>query len=143
MEEHRNMFFTMWYGVYCKSTRLLTYSSGGHPPAVLISGESAKSVQTRLLKTPGLVVGGLPQASYTSDSVQVGPHNKLFIFSDGVYELASKDGMAFLLDDLVKVIAATDDPSSDDIERIIAFSSKINEGKPFPDDFSVVKVIFK
>lgn len=143
MDQHRNMFFTMWYGVYCKSTRVLTYSSGGHPPAVLITGKSPVQLKTHLLKTPGLVVGGLPSATYVANSVQVGASNKLFIFSDGVYELASKDGMAFLLDDLVKMLETTDSESTDDIERIIGFSSKINGGKPFPDDFSVVRIVFK
>ena len=31
-EENNDMFFTMWYGVYKKSTRELSYASGGHPP---------------------------------------------------------------------------------------------------------------
>lgn len=35
-EENNDMFFTIWYGVYKKSTRELTYASGGHPPALLI-----------------------------------------------------------------------------------------------------------
>ena len=35
-EENNDMFFTMWYGVYNKSTRELTYASGGHPPAIFI-----------------------------------------------------------------------------------------------------------
>ncbi len=33
-EENNDMFFIMWYGVYKKSTRELTYASGGHPPAL-------------------------------------------------------------------------------------------------------------
>ena len=36
MDNHRDMYFTMWYGVYKPSSRLLTYASGGHPPALLI-----------------------------------------------------------------------------------------------------------
>ena len=36
-EENNDMFFTIWYGVYNKSKHYLTYSSGGHPPALLIS----------------------------------------------------------------------------------------------------------
>ncbi|MBT8333422.1 MAG: PAS-domain containing protein, partial [Deltaproteobacteria bacterium] len=35
-EENNYMFFTIWYGVYNKSTRELIYASGGHPPALFI-----------------------------------------------------------------------------------------------------------
>ena len=40
MELHDNKYFTIWYGVYRKSTRQLTYTGGGHPPALLLSGPS-------------------------------------------------------------------------------------------------------
>jgi sigma-B regulation protein RsbU (phosphoserine phosphatase) len=36
MSKHNDMYFTIWYGVYQPSTRMLTYASGGHPPAILI-----------------------------------------------------------------------------------------------------------
>ncbi len=29
--QHSNKFFTIWYGVYCSSTRFLTWSGGGAP----------------------------------------------------------------------------------------------------------------
>ncbi len=35
MEKHNNMYFTIWYGVYQKSTSRLRHVSGGHPPAGL------------------------------------------------------------------------------------------------------------
>ncbi len=33
MEKHNGMFFTIWYGVYEKSSSNLTYAGAGHPPA--------------------------------------------------------------------------------------------------------------
>lgn len=143
MEHHRNMFFTMWYGVYEKSSRRLVYASGGHPPAVLVNGDSADTAETVLLKTPGLVVGGMLNTPFCSDEILIRPYNKLFVFSDGVYELANQNGMSFLLDDLVKVMHEPTDENTDDIERIFTFARKVNLDKPFPDDFSVVKFVFK
>ncbi len=144
MEEHRNMFFTMWYGVYDKSTRQLIYASGGHPPAVLVSGTGPKDAQTKLLKTPGLVVGGMPKSQFVSEEVTVGAYNKLFVFSDGVYELATKQGMSLQLDELIKNMeTTTTDADGSDIQRVVDFSRKINQDKPFSDDFSIVKLVFK
>ena len=38
-EENNYMFFTIWYGVYNKSSRELVYASGGHPPALFIDDD--------------------------------------------------------------------------------------------------------
>src|SRR6202451_3504010 len=38
MDRHNDMYFTMWYGVYDKQKRRLTYANGGHPPAILMAG---------------------------------------------------------------------------------------------------------
>lgn len=143
MEQHRNMFFTMWYGVYNKQSRRLVYASGGHPPAVLVNGDTAASAQTLLLKTPGLVVGGMPNTEFTSAEVAIGPYNKLFVFSDGVYELAGNSGMTLQLDDLVEVMREPSHLEADDIARVLEFSRNANVGDAFPDDFSVVKIVFK
>ena len=37
MQKHNNLFFTLWYGVYQRSSRRLTYASAGHPPPLLLS----------------------------------------------------------------------------------------------------------
>ena len=55
MEDNNNLYFTLWYGVYRPSDRKLSYSSGGHPPALLVS-----DTQTQELSTPGMIVGECP-----------------------------------------------------------------------------------
>jgi sigma-B regulation protein RsbU (phosphoserine phosphatase) len=58
------MFFTIWYGVYNKSSENLVYSSGGHPPALLIPDSSYKNTEMVQLRTPGFIVGGSPDVTY-------------------------------------------------------------------------------
>lgn len=142
MQDHRDMFFTMWYGVYNKRTRNLVYASGGHPPAVLLTGKDQQSAQITLLKTPGLVVGGMSKTIYRSEECQIGPYNKLFVFSDGVYELAGPEGMSLNLDELIKVMEEKGSPL-DDVDRVVSFARRVNLEQPFPDDFSLVKVVFE
>ncbi len=143
MEQHRNMFFTMWYGVYNAKTRRLLYASGGHPPAVLISGSGPHDQQVHMLKTPGLVVGGMPGTSFTSDEVEVGAFNKLFVFSDGVYELSGVEGIVVELDDLADFMAKECSDQNEDLERILTLARDTNLGRPFPDDFSLLRVQFE
>lgn len=80
MESHRNMFFSIWYGVYDLKNRILTYSSGGHPAALLF--QPGKEV----LKTDGLVIGAIENQEYVNAQVKIEPHARLYLFSDGVFE---------------------------------------------------------
>ena len=41
MEQHDNRYFTIWYGVFSKKTRELTYAGGGHPPALLLGASDS------------------------------------------------------------------------------------------------------
>ncbi|MBU1611338.1 MAG: SpoIIE family protein phosphatase, partial [Proteobacteria bacterium] len=93
MEEHNNMFFTMWYGVYCRTTRTLVYASGGHPPALLLSGGRPPDC----LRTPNPLVGGISGATYAAATVCVEPGDRLVVFSDGCYEITKKDGELWTL----------------------------------------------
>ncbi len=65
-ESNKDMFFTMWYGVYNENSRELTYASGGHPPAILFDDNSASDSKIKLLRTPNYVIGGMPE-SYLQD----------------------------------------------------------------------------
>ena len=81
--EAQNFFyFTMWYGVYRVSTRELSFSSGGHPPALLLADGSATS-----LATDGAAIGCFDGAPFTSRSQIVPPGARLLVFSDGVFEI--------------------------------------------------------
>ena len=143
MEKHNNMFFTMWYGVFNKKTREIVYSSGGHPPAILFSGDSLENIEMFELRTPGLVVGGMPNTEYQNQSIKVGKYNKLFLFSDGVFELTLHKRHVHTLGDFVTFLKSLDFKEDDDIYKIVKFSLKINGQDNFPDDFSIVEFIFK
>lgn len=86
MQDHNNMFFTIWYGIYDKETKRIVYANGGHPPPILITGKTAESAKTYELKSKGMVIGAIPEAEYENQICQVEEFNRFFVFSDGVYE---------------------------------------------------------
>ncbi|MEC7840408.1 MAG: SpoIIE family protein phosphatase [Chlamydiota bacterium] len=146
MEKHNGMFFTMWYGVYNKKTRELTYSSGGHPPAILITGKDKQHSQCLRLKTPGMVIGGMPDSKFQSATCKVETFNKLFIFSDGVYELFKEDGTLFTIDefiDYLNIFINKNKTPDDDLDHIIQFSRSLQGKEAFEDDFSLLKITFQ
>jgi hypothetical protein len=79
---------TLWYGVYKKSTRELTYASGGHPPALFFENANSDDSNATLLRTPNSVIGGVPDATYEKRKHFVGERTTLYIFSDGVYKVS-------------------------------------------------------
>ncbi|WP_419781689.1 SpoIIE family protein phosphatase [Maridesulfovibrio sp.] len=138
MDQQNNLYFTMWYGVYRKSDRTLTYSSGGHPPALLIvDGE------TQQLRTPGMIVGGMPDMTYTSDSVTVEPGARFFLYSDGVYELKKvSDGKMWEFEEYSGFMKSTGGELGEPIDQLIAYTRELQGGELYEDDFSMVEFVF-
>ena len=60
MERQNNMYFTIWYGVYQRSSGALRYASAGHPASVLCK----KGAEVLTLSTPGIAIGMMPEMSY-------------------------------------------------------------------------------
>jgi len=140
MENQNNMYFTMWYGVYERSTRLLRYAGGGHPPAVLVRRPAPGQTEVSLLKARGMVIGGMPGVPYQSQEATLAPRDHLFLFSDGVYEITSREtGQLLEFDRYVEVLAM---PGGDNVERVWRAMSDLNTLPAFEDDFSLVEFRF-
>ncbi len=96
MAQQNEMYFTIWYGIYQRSTRQLTYSSGGHPPALLIPHpQKAEKLPIIHLKTPNVPIGIVPDMKFQSATYQLSdPFGgaDLYVFSDGCYEVPSPEG---------------------------------------------------
>ena len=142
MEKHNGMFFTMWYGVYNRCRREIVYSSGGHPPAILLTGANSKLGAPQELKTPGLVIGAMSGTEFAGNVVHVGKKGKLYIFSDGVYEIGKSDGTMMQMNEFVDELSKSMERGEADLDRILEFSQNINGPGPFSDDFSIVQIGF-
>ena len=88
MDRNNDKYFTIWYGVYHRATRELVYASGGHHAAVAVSGSEI----TSLLQGNGPAIGALPESKYPAARAVLPPSTDLYLFSDGVYEIARPDG---------------------------------------------------
>jgi len=94
MKSQNNLFFTIWYGVYCPSTRELAFASGGHPAALLLAAGHGEHQLPVRLTTEGPAVGCREEARYTSAAHRVPPGARLMVFSDGVFEIRQGSGRA-------------------------------------------------
>lgn len=139
MDNHRNMYFTMWYGVYNRSSRLLTYASGGHPPALLMQDMGNRS-EIRELRTPNLFVGGLDGIDFEYDQVEIKPAARLYVFSDGVYEIMNENGACWEFDDLKAYLEDSGDRGKSTMDDLWAHVRQIAGSETLEDDFSVLEI---
>lgn len=137
MQKHNNLFFTCWYGVYNARTGLLEHASAGHPPAVLIS--PAGSVE--MLRAPNTIIGAFPKMPFSSASAQIEPGSRLYVFSDGVYEVEGPDGSMWDLEGLAKFLARPEAPG-EDLDGLHAFVCGMRGSPVLEDDFSIVRLEF-
>ena len=143
MEEQNNKYFTIWYGVYRKKTHELIFSSAGHPHAILIQGSCERDKKILTLTSGGLAIGMMPDIEFKESSVPLQNLNKLYVFSDGVYEITQKDGKEMNLDDYTKLMY---DQFSDlnllESQKVLDTIKDLKqEPGPFDDDFSLVELI--
>lgn len=137
MDEHGSMFFTLWYGVYRKSTRVMTYGTAGHHPAYLVAPERTEAVP---LRTPGLAVGVVADYVFTCATAVVPPGARLYVFSDGVFEIVTSGGRRWELDDFVPVMLRPFVPGQTEPQRILHDIHAAARRGPLEDDFSLLVV---
>jgi sigma-B regulation protein RsbU (phosphoserine phosphatase) len=138
MEKHNNVYFTLWYGVYSRRDGLLRYASGGHPPALLYPPAGAPVE----LATRNMMIGGMPNLVYKSGAVPITRPSRLYIFSDGVYEVTRPDGSMWSLAGLKEFLAKPPLAGASDIEQLYAHVQTMRGADTLEDDFSMLRITF-
>ena len=138
-DSHGGMYFTMWYGVYDIGTRTLTYGSAGHGPAFLVP-EDRKEAQP--VGAPALMIGLLPDQTYDVLQTTLPPSSTLFLFSDGAYEIVTKDDSRWELNAFVPLLTEPAVPGTSEAERVYQQVKQAAAPGPFEDDFSLMALTF-
>lgn len=140
MSEHNGKFFTIWYGVYNVNDRQLRYASAGHHPAVLFS---ATNNRPKRLGTASLMIGAVPELTYETHSQFIPAGSRLYLFSDGVFEISKNDGEMLLFDGLLAVLEQAARATPPRLPQVVR-EIQIAQGTPeFDDDFSLLEVEFQ
>jgi PAS domain S-box-containing protein len=132
MDRNNDKYFTIWYGVYHMPTRVLRYASAGQHPVLLVTADGAASP----LQTRGAVIGVTPEMKYIAEQVEVPPEAELYLFSDGVFEIARPDGNYQLWEEFARYVQ----DSRPSIEAIVPRMREIHGMEEFDDDFSLLKM---
>ncbi len=144
MEEQNMMTFTMWYGVFHRLKRAITYSSAGHPPALLLlpRGEGGEA-EYRELSAEGLIVGGLEDAAYESQRTEIGDGAaKLYVFSDGVFELPLADERMWTFEEFTAAVRFTQSMENGETGYLLERARSLCAAERLPDDYAMLRFTF-
>jgi phosphoserine phosphatase RsbU/P len=86
-----NRFATLFLAIYEERTRTLRYTNAGHNAPLLVRADGT----VERLCTGGIMVGAFDWANYEESSVKLRRDDLLLIFSDGITEAESADGLEY------------------------------------------------
>jgi serine phosphatase RsbU (regulator of sigma subunit) len=137
MDSHGGLFFTMWYGVYDARDRTLRYASAGHHPAFLVSSERQAP---QPLGMSALMIGAFGGYEYKVAQATVPPGSRVYVFSDGVFEIVTKDKTRWELADFLPLLVEPASPGVPEAERLYRAVMQAAESSQLEDDFSLMVV---
>ena len=141
MERQDNKYFTIIYAVFRRSDRTLAYCNGGHPDALLFTGESPATAQLVQLGSTDPIVGLMPEGMpFETVRVPLGPYARLLLYSDGVFEIERPDGSMWTQEAFIAHVAAlvpTDQPI---LPGLLDYARELRGQEMLADDYSFLDV---
>ena len=139
MERQNDMFFTIWYGVYHLPTRTLRWAGGGHPPAVLLGPDGAPP---QMLDSDGPLIGAVDGLEFESSVAEVPPGARLFVYSDGAFEISRPDGSMWPFGEFLAALVTPPAGPESPIDSLVSVIRGVARRDDFNDDFSMVELAF-
>jgi len=141
MEKHDGKYFTIWYGVYRKSRRQLTYAGAGHPAALLFTGADRAGAELKKAESRGMIVGLGMDMPYETDVIDLGPFAQLFLYSDGVFEIEQRNGKMWTSDEF-EVFLSSLPLDGAPMDRLLTYARELRGSDVLADDFSMLQINF-
>lgn len=137
MSNHGDKYFTIWYGVYNRRKRQLTYASAGHPQAVLLS-----NIQVQQLGSLDLPIGFVPNIEFENATFDIEKNSTLYIFSDGAYEINQPDGTIWGINAFIDYLINYSKEETRGLNQILAHIMTLNCKPNLDDDLSLLQAKF-
>ncbi len=138
MKDHAGKFFSVWYGVYSRSARTITYANAGHPPALLLNRREGTF---HLSKTaPGAsVLGILPEIQAAETTIEFPPDCELYLFTDGLYELLDPKGGRGSYDEFLTYLQKQVSDGQPAWDAMLSWLDRARDQHRIDDDVSLLR----
>ncbi len=138
-KNHDGLTFSAWYWVYNPINRMLTYCAAGMHPAWLADRAVGNVVP---LPSENAPIGRVPDARYTAGRAFVPAGASLYVFSDGAFDVQTRDGARWTIDDLVAILRQSPIEAVTEPQRIYNAVREVARPGPLDDDFSLIVISF-
>ena len=136
---HGQKFFTAWYGVYKRSSGLLTWSGGGHHPSILLAPGARDPI---LLPSSGMIIGFMSEQEYPAESCEVAAGARLLIFSDGVFEILRDGEPVWDMEACIEYLTRRGTRGGALMDELLAHVRALHGSHELADDFSILEACF-
>ncbi len=133
IEKRTSGFVTVFLGILDPDTGVLSYSSAGHPNALL----RTRSGEVELLEAASAPVGVFPHHSWKEDQVELEKDDLLLLYTDGAIE-ARRNGQFFGQEGLVKAFERWNDPSPELLPQALLAEVLAFSGGELSDDVAML-----
>ena len=134
--EQGGKLFTIWYGIIDIPSSTLKWAGGGHPDAILFETNAPSPI---LLPSTGLMMGVLRGQDYETLTRPLLPGSRIFMYSDGVYEVTQANGKIWSLPELVDYIGTLDLDGPDVMDSVLEHVRGLRGSNVLEDDFTIVQ----
>ncbi len=141
-EEHNHMFFTIWYGVYHQTRGSLAYSSGGHPPALMLMKTHNNAIEVKELATKNVIIGAMPEYNFVEATITVDKAMRLCIYSDGVYEITTKENQEWKFKGFKEYLTKIKTNEKPFLDQLMDYTRSISLNTEYEDDYTILEVVF-
>ncbi len=137
--ERFDKYFTVAYAVIDHRSGCLRYSLGGHPRPIVLRRDGTLEV----LDAGGPLIGIGLGLSFDEAEVRLHPGDRVFLYTDGLIELAAADGTQFGEDGLLGAVETVGElPLDAACERLLAAALEYGAESEAPDDITLLGLEF-
>jgi sigma-B regulation protein RsbU (phosphoserine phosphatase) len=134
-----NRYATFFFAAFDPAARRLDCVNAGHNPPILLRNGPDGTTQTLRLEADGPVVGLLPLAPYTEQSINLMPGDVLLLYTDGISEAMTHDDEEWGEERLIAAAEKVKGKSAGEILRaIFNAADAFTAGAPQHDDMTLL-----
>jgi len=128
-----NRFATFFYGLYEPCGGGFRYATAGHNPVLLLRAGG----EVEWLKARGVGLGLTRRAEFEERRAELSPGDTLVLYTDGVTEALSEQGVEFGEERLVEAVRSGG-TASEVLDRILSRLEAFTAGAPQHDDITLI-----
>jgi sigma-B regulation protein RsbU (phosphoserine phosphatase) len=128
-------FITLFYGVFDPRNGSLTYVSAGHMPPLLLRSDGT----CERLSDGGISLGMFEHSTYTTGHVVIQPDDLFAVYSDGITEAESQQGVPFDEIGLETALKASHHDGLSDVgAAVVRAVERHTDAHKFADDLTIL-----